>query len=114
MSTGVVIVIVIGALIVLALLAWLGTRARHQRLDSRRQQARQIRREAEVHDAQADRVSAEAEERAARARQEEAGAREQSARADEHRREAETRHERADDVDPDGRREAEQRPRAER
>ena len=69
MSTGLLIVIIVVALIVLAGLAWVGTRARHQRLDARRDEAREIRREAEVHGAQADRMAAEAEERAARARQ---------------------------------------------
>ena len=76
MDTGVIIAIVVGALILLALLWLLGRRARDRKLDTRRGEAREIRREAEVSRAQADRTRAEAEERAARARREEAGARE--------------------------------------
>ena len=101
MDTGVIIAIVIAALIVLALLWLLGRRARERRLDTRRDEARGIRREAEVSRAQADRTRAEAEERAARARREEATAREQAARAEEQQLEARDRHLEAARVDPD-------------
>jgi hypothetical protein len=101
MDTGVIIAIVIAALIVLALLWLLGRRARERRLDTRRDEARGIRREAEVSRAQADRTRAEAEERAARARREEAAAREQAARAEDQQLEARDRHLEAARVDPD-------------
>jgi FtsZ-interacting cell division protein ZipA len=101
MDAGVIVAIVIAALIVLALLVWLGRRGRERRLDTRRDEARQIRREAEVSRAQADRTRAEAEERAARARREEATAREQAAHAEERQREARDRHMEAASVDPD-------------
>ena len=67
MSTGAVIAIVVAALIVLALLLLLARRGRERRLESRRGEAREIRREAEVSRAQADETRAEADERAARA-----------------------------------------------
>ena len=79
MDAGVIVAIVIAALIVLALVVLLGRRGRERRLDTRRHEAREIRREAEVGRAQADRTRAEADERAARARREEATAREQGA-----------------------------------
>jgi FtsZ-interacting cell division protein ZipA len=101
MSTGAIIAIVIGVLIVLALVMWLAKRGREAKLESRRHEAREIRRDAEVRTAEADEMSAEADERAARARREEAQARQQAARADEQRREADAHHERAHDLDPD-------------
>jgi hypothetical protein len=101
MDTGVIIAIVAAALIVLALLWLLGRRARERKLDTRRGEAREIRREAEVSGAQADRTRAEAEERAARARREEATAREQAAHAEAKQQEARDRHLEAANVDPD-------------
>ena len=101
MSTGAIIAIVIGVLIVLALLLWLSRRGRAAKLESRRHEAREIRREAEVRSAEADQTTAEADERAARARQEEAQARATAARADEQRQEADAHHARAHEVDPD-------------
>lgn len=101
MDTGVIIAIVVAALLVLALLWVLGRRARESRLEGRRDQAREIRREAEVGRAQADRTRAEAEERAARARREEATAREQATHAEEQQLEARDRHLEAARVDPD-------------
>ena len=77
-STGAVVAIVIAVLIVLALVMLLGRRGRERQRESRRGEAREIRREAEVSRAQADETRAEAEERAARARREEADARQQS------------------------------------
>jgi len=100
-STGAIVAIIIGALIVLALLALLLSRGRRRRLDTKRHDAREIRREAEVGRAQADRTRAEADERAARARREEAGAREQSAVAEAKQREARDRHMEAAKLDPD-------------
>jgi F0F1-type ATP synthase membrane subunit b/b' len=101
MDAGAIIAIVIGVLIVLALVMWLAKRSRDSRHETRRHEAREIRREAEVRSAEADELSAEAEERAARARREEAQARQEAARAEEHRREAEVRHAEAHEVDPD-------------
>jgi FtsZ-interacting cell division protein ZipA len=101
MSAGAIIAIVIGVLIVLALVLWLGKRSRDRQHETRRHEAREIRREAEVRTAEADEMSAEAEERAARARREEAQARQEATRAEEHRRDAEERHARAHDIDPD-------------
>jgi len=101
MDTGVIVAIVIAALIVLALLFLLGKRGRERKLDSRREEAREIRREAEVGRAQADRTRAEAEERAARARREEAAAREQAAHAESRHEEARDRHMEAARLDPD-------------
>jgi F0F1-type ATP synthase membrane subunit b/b' len=101
MDAGAIIAIVIGALIVLALVLWLGKRSRDRARETRRHEAREIRREAEVRSAEADQIGAEAEERAARARREEAQARQQAARAEEQRLEAEHEHARAHDIDPD-------------
>jgi hypothetical protein len=101
MDTGVIVAIVIGVLIVLALLWLLGRRGRERRLETRRDEAHQIRREAEVGRAQADRTHAEADERAARARREEANAREQAAQAEAQQMEARERHMEAAKLDPD-------------
>jgi hypothetical protein len=101
MDTGVIIAIVIAALIVIAVLWLLGRRARERRLDTRREEAHQIRRDAEVSRAQADQTRAEADERAARARREEASAREQGAQAEARQEEARDRHMEAARVDPD-------------
>jgi hypothetical protein len=87
--------------IVLAILMLLARRGRERRLETRRGEAREMRRGAEVTRAQADRTRAEADERAARARQEEARAREQAAQAHERSREAQQRHIEADRLDPD-------------
>ena len=62
MSTGAIIAIVIGVLILLALVVWISRRGRAAKLESRRHEAREIRREAEVRSAEADQMSAEAEE----------------------------------------------------
>lgn len=101
MDAGAIIAIVIGVLIVLALVMWLSKRSRDRRHETRRHEAREIRREAELRSAEADELGAEAEERAARARREEAQARQEAARAEEHRQEAEVRHAEAHEVDPD-------------
>ena len=101
MSTGAIIAIIIGVLILLAVLWFLGRKGRERRLDTRRDQAREIRREAEVGRAQADKTRAEADAQAAEARRQEALAREQSASAEEQRREARERHIEAAKKDPD-------------
>jgi FtsZ-interacting cell division protein ZipA len=101
MSTGLIIAIVIAALILLALFWFVGRKGRERRLDTRREQAREIRREADVSRAQADRTRAEAEAQAAEARRQEALARERGAQAEEQHREARERHIEAAKRDPD-------------
>jgi hypothetical protein len=101
MDTGVIIVIVAAALILLALFWFLGRKGRERRHETRREQAREIRREAEVGSAQADRTRAEAETQAAEARRQEALARERAASAEEQRSEARERHIDAAKKDPD-------------
>jgi F0F1-type ATP synthase membrane subunit b/b' len=92
MSTGLIIAIVVAALILLALFWFLGRKGRERRLDTRRHQAGEIRREADVSRAHADRTRAEAEAQAAEARRQEALARERGAQAEEQHREARERH----------------------
>ena len=101
MDTGVIIAIVVGVLILLAVL-WLVARAgRSRRHETRRAEAREIRRDAEVGTAKADRMRAEADAQGAEARRQEALARERSAGADEQHREARERHIEAARKDPD-------------
>ena len=95
MDTGVIVVIVVVALVLLAVLVLVARRGRERRHETRRVEAGEMRREAEVHDARAQGASAEADESGARARREEAAAREQTVRAEEHGEKAEERHRRA-------------------
>ena len=92
MSTGLIIAIVIAALILLALFWFVGRKGRERRLETRRDQAREIGREADLSRAEADRTRAEAEAQGAEARRQEALARQRAAEADEQRREARERH----------------------
>ena len=101
MDTGVIIAIVAAALILLAVLWFVGRKGRERRFETRRHEAREIRREAEVGTAQADRTRAEADVQAAEARRQEAQARESRATADEQHREARDRHIEAAEKDPD-------------
>jgi hypothetical protein len=101
MSAGLIVAIVVVALLVLAALVLLARKGRQKRLDARRSEAREIRREAEVSTAQADRTRAEADERGARARREEARAREHAVRAEARSGEARERHLDAARKDPD-------------
>jgi F0F1-type ATP synthase membrane subunit b/b' len=101
MSAGAIVLIAVAALILIGLLVVLSRRARERRLDTRRDEAHRIRRDAEVSSAQADQTRAEADERAARARREEAAAREQAALAEASQRDAQERHAEADRIDPD-------------
>ena len=101
MDTGVIIAIVVAALILLAVLWFAGRKGRERRFETRRHEAREIRREAEVGTAQADRTRAEADVQAAEARRQEAQARESAATADEQHREARDRHIEAAEKDPD-------------
>ncbi len=101
MDAGVIIAIVVGGLILVALLMLLAKRGRDSRHETRRHEARELRREADVRTAEADEMKAEAEERAARARREDAAARQQVAHAQDREQEAEAQHARAHDLDPD-------------
>ncbi len=101
MDTGVIIAIVVGVLILLAVLWFVGRAGRARRDETRREQAREIRREAEVGSAQADKTRAEAEAQGAEARRQEALARERAASAEEQHREARERHIEAAKKDPD-------------
>ena len=101
MDTGVIIAIVVAALILLAVLWFVGRKGRERRFETRRHEAREIRREAEVSTAQADKTRAEADVQAAEARRQEAQARERSVAADEQHREARERHIEAAEKDPD-------------
>ena len=59
MDTGVIIAIVVAALILLAVLWFAGRKGRERRYETRRHEAREIRREAEVGRAQADKTRAD-------------------------------------------------------
>ena len=82
MSTGVIIAIVVAALIVLALVVLLSRKGRERKLESNRQEARELRRGAEVDRASADKTQAEADMKAAEARRHDAEARESAADAE--------------------------------
>jgi F0F1-type ATP synthase membrane subunit b/b' len=92
MSTGLIIAIVIAALILLALFWFVGRKGRERRLETRRHEAREIGREAELSRAQADKTRAEAEAQDAEARRQQALARERAAEAEEQHRAARERH----------------------
>jgi F0F1-type ATP synthase membrane subunit b/b' len=101
MDTGVIIAIIGAALILLAVLWFAGRKGREHRHETRRTEAREIRREAEVGRAQADKTRAEAEAQAAEAKRQDALSRERAASADEQHREARERHIEAAKKDPD-------------
>jgi F0F1-type ATP synthase membrane subunit b/b' len=108
MSTGVIIAIVVIALILLALFVFIGRKGRQRKLETRRHEAREIGREAEVDRAEADRTRAEADRtraeadaQAAEARRQEALARERGAEAEEKHRQARDRHIEAASRHPD-------------
>lgn len=115
MSTGAIVAIAIGAVILIALIAYVGSVARRRRLEGRRQEARGLHRQArtqsievetaraaaEEHDAQSRRARAEADEKSAEARRNEALAQQRAAEADQGAEVARERHDRARAVDPD-------------
>jgi biopolymer transport protein ExbB/TolQ len=101
MDTGVIIVIVVVALILLALFAFVGRKGRQRKLETRRHEAREIGREAELHRAEADRTRAEADAQSAEARRQDALARERAAEAEEKHRQARDRHIEAASHHPD-------------
>ena len=101
MDAGVIIAIVVAALILLGLFWFMGKKGRERRHETRRVEAGEIRREAELGRAQADKTRAEAEAQGAEARRQEALARERAASAEEQHREARERHIEAAKKDPD-------------
>ena len=115
MSTGVVIGIVICAALLVALILILNRGIRGRRMETLREQGRELRQdaqsrelratrrqaEADERSARAKQAEAEAEEKAAMARREEAAAQEHAQSADRDRRFARERHEQARSVDPD-------------
>jgi hypothetical protein len=96
-----IVVIVVAALILLALFMLLGKKSRDKRHETRRAEAREIRREAELGRAEADKTRAEADAQAAEARRQEALARERAHEARERHDEARERHLEAARKDPD-------------
>ena len=115
MSTGAIVAIVIGALLVIALLVVLAKRGRERRFENMRQEAQEHRSEARVRSRSAERDQAEADEAAARAKKARATAEEQAAHARRAEAEAEAKadharherehadslHQRAGEIDPD-------------
>ena len=115
MSTGAIIAIVIGAVVLVGLLVLLARRGRERRLESRRVEATEHRSEARVRARTADREQADADEAAARAKKARAAAEEQAAvarraeadaeakadHAHHERTQAEELHGRAGELDPD-------------
>src|SRR5688572_28699340 len=115
MSTGAIIAIVIGALILIALAVLLARRGRERRLETRRVEAGEHRDQARVRARTAEREQAEADEATARAKKARAHAEEQAAQARRAEAEAEAKadhathertqaqelHGRADEIDPD-------------
>lgn len=91
MDTGTIVAVIIGALVLIALFVVLSRAARNKKLDSRRQQAGELRQEAQQRGLKAQRHSAVAEEKAAIADRAEAEARQQAAIAKRERAEAQER-----------------------
>src|SRR3954470_8208442 len=115
MSTGAIVAIVIGALILIALAVFLARRGRERRLESMREEAQEHRTQARVRartaereqadadqaSAQAKKARAAAEEQAAQARRAEAEAEAKAEHAQHERGHAEELHGRATELDPD-------------
>ena len=115
MSTGAIVAIAMGAVVLLTLFVLLAGAARGRRLDTRRERAGELREEAHTRGLHASRERAAADEQAARAKQAEAEAEEKAAAsrreaataaeraqvAERERRFARERHEEAAEVDPD-------------
>ena len=116
MSTGAIVAIVIGALILIALLVLLARRGRERQIEGRRVEAHEHRSEARVRARSAEKEQAEADEAAARAKKARAVAEEHGAQARRAEAEAEAKqdhahhertqaeelHGRATELDPDG------------
>ena len=102
MDVGVIIAIVVAAILLIALFAFVGRKQKTKRDEHKREEARDHREEARVRSARATRAEAEAEERAARAKREQALADEQAATAERERRFARSKESAAAELDPDG------------
>lgn len=115
MSTGAIVAIVVGVLILIALAYVLSRAATNRRMEQRREEAGELRTQArerelaaqrhqadaEEREAIADRAEAEAREQAAIAKRERAAAEERAAHADRESRMAHEHTERATELDPD-------------
>jgi len=115
MDTGTIVAIVIGALVLIALFVVLSRAARSKKMDARRNEAGELRQEAqqrglkaerhsavaEEKSASADRAEAEARQQAAVAKRERAESQERSAVAEQEGRVAREHQEKAFEVDPD-------------
>ena len=101
MSAGAVIAIVIAAIVVIALVAWVSQRQRVRRIEQRRGEAAELRDEARLSGTRAERHQAAADEQAAAARRQAAEADERALRAKRERALAEEHETRAREVDPD-------------
>jgi hypothetical protein len=115
MSTGAIVAIVIGALILIALMVFLARRGRERKLESMREEAHEHRSQARVRARSAEREQADADEASARAKKARAQAEEQAAQARRAEAEAEAKaehatherthaeqlHGRATEIDPD-------------
>jgi hypothetical protein len=95
MSTGAIVAIVIGALILIALAVMLARRGRERRLESMREEAQEHRSQARMRARTAEREQADADEAAARAKKARAIAEEQAAQARRAEAEAEAKSEHA-------------------
>ncbi len=68
MDTGLIIVLVLVAVVVVGLVAWGASRGREKRMHGKREKARELRAEAAEHSTRHERERAAADEKAARAR----------------------------------------------
>jgi FtsZ-interacting cell division protein ZipA len=115
MDAGMIIGIAVAAIVLVGLIVVLSRAGRKRRLETRREQAHELRHEAQSRELRAERqqakadeqsarakqAAAEAEEKAAVARREEAAARERAQAAEGERRFARERHGEAQAIDPD-------------
>jgi F0F1-type ATP synthase membrane subunit b/b' len=83
MDTGVIVILLIAALLFLPIALVAGRRAKERRLEGRREEAQELRTDAEAQAHRADERASIAEEQAEHARRERAEAEEQARRADE-------------------------------
>jgi biopolymer transport protein ExbB/TolQ len=87
MSTTAIVLIVVGVVVALAIIAWAATRARGRKVEERRQEAQEVRIEAQAKARRAEQARLAAEEQADRARTEQQRAAEL--------------HDKANELDPD-------------
>ena len=101
MDAAVIIAIAVTVLVLIALVVWGARRRSAAALEQDRYRAAQTRDLARVADAEADQRAAEAAERAARAERERLAAERQQLEAEQQRQDAAALHQRADEIDPD-------------